>query len=139
MGAFVGNVGTLVGIVSGRSYLADMKFSVLATTHCPQSKTVGSLRKILWGMPDKEPDASKYVIGGCCISDEDPDFACINCDWQGLFGNERALDLDGLFAELEKYDFSDWMMSEQDKAREPAEEKSGVSIRNIKTALGQGA
>jgi hypothetical protein len=31
------------------------------------------------------------------------------------------------------------MMSEQDKAREPAEEKSGVSIRNIKAALGQGA
>ena len=48
---------------------------------------------------------------------------------------EGALDLDGLFAELEKYDFSDWMMSEQDKAREPAEEKSGVSMRNIKAAL----
>jgi hypothetical protein len=27
------------------------------------------------------------------------------------------------------------MMSEQDKAREPAEEKSGVSMRNIKSAL----
>jgi hypothetical protein len=27
------------------------------------------------------------------------------------------------------------MMSEQDKAREPAEEKSGVSMRNIKAAL----
>jgi inosose dehydratase len=48
---------------------------------------------------------------------------------------EGALDLDGLFAELEKYDFSDWMMSEQDKAREPAEEKSGVSMRNIKASL----
>jgi inosose dehydratase len=48
---------------------------------------------------------------------------------------EGALDLDGLFAELENYDFSDWMMSEQDKAREPAEEKSGVSMRNIKAAL----
>ena len=48
---------------------------------------------------------------------------------------EGALDLVGLFNELEKYDFSDWMMSEQDKAREPAEEKSGVSMRNIKAAL----
>jgi inosose dehydratase len=48
---------------------------------------------------------------------------------------DGALDLDGLFAELEKYDFSDWMMSEQDKAREPAEEKSGVSMRNIQAAL----
>jgi sugar phosphate isomerase/epimerase len=43
--------------------------------------------------------------------------------------------LPGLFKELAKIDFSDWMMSEQDKAREPAEEKSGVSMRNIKTAL----
>jgi hypothetical protein len=41
-------------------------------------------------MPDKEPDKTKYVIGGCCISDNDPEFACINCDWQGLLGNERA-------------------------------------------------
>ncbi len=48
---------------------------------------------------------------------------------------EGVLDLQGLFNELEKYGFSDWMMSEQDKAREPAEEKSGVSMRNIKAAL----
>ncbi|MEY4498000.1 MAG: hypothetical protein RJA40_105 [Actinomycetota bacterium] len=48
---------------------------------------------------------------------------------------EGVLDLQGLFNELEKYDFSDWMMSEQDKAREPAEEKSGVSMRNIQAAL----
>ena len=48
---------------------------------------------------------------------------------------EGALDLVGLFAELEKIGFSDWMMSEQDKAREPAEEKSGVSMRNIEAAL----
>jgi len=48
---------------------------------------------------------------------------------------EGILDLQGLINELEKYDFSDWMMSEQDKAREPAEEKSGVSMRNIKAAL----
>ena len=48
---------------------------------------------------------------------------------------EGALDLVGLFAELEKFGFSDWMMSEQDKAREPAEEKSGVSMRNIEAAL----
>lgn len=48
---------------------------------------------------------------------------------------EGALDLPGLFTELEKIEFTDWMMSEQDKAREPAEEKSGVSMRNIKAAL----
>jgi inosose dehydratase len=52
---------------------------------------------------------------------------------------EGALDLPGIFAELEKINYSGWIMSEQDKAREPAEEKSGVSMRNIKAALGKGA
>ncbi len=51
---------------------------------------------------------------------------------------EGVLDLAGFIAELEKIGFGDWMMSEQDKAREPAEEKSGVSMRNIKVALGKG-
>jgi inosose dehydratase len=48
---------------------------------------------------------------------------------------EGALDLQGIFNQLEKHGFSDWMMSEQDKAREPAEEKSGVSMRNIQAVL----
>lgn len=48
---------------------------------------------------------------------------------------EGTLDLTGLLTELEKIGFSDWLMSEQDKARDPAEEKSGVSMRNIKAAL----
>ena len=51
---------------------------------------------------------------------------------------EGVLDLAGFIAELEKIGFGDWMMSEQDKAREPAEEKSGISMRNIKVALGKG-
>lgn len=48
---------------------------------------------------------------------------------------EGALDMDGLFDALEKIEFSGWMMSELDKAREPAEEKSGVSMLNIQAAL----
>jgi hypothetical protein len=82
--------GQLWGNVSATSYLVEMKFSLLAVTDCPRCNTKGSLRKILWGMPDKEPDQTKYVVGGCCISDNDPEYACINCDWQGLLGNERA-------------------------------------------------
>jgi hypothetical protein len=91
VGAFVGNAGTCVGNVSGRSYVEVMKFSLLATTHCPSCQTKGSLRKILWGMPEKEPDPSKYVLGGCCITGDDPGYACINCEWQGILGSERDL------------------------------------------------
>lgn len=82
--------GPLWGNVSPINYLVDMRFSKLAVTECPQCNSKGSLRKILWGMPENEPDESKYVIGGCCISENDPDYACINCDWQGLLGNEHA-------------------------------------------------
>jgi glycosyltransferase involved in cell wall biosynthesis len=60
-------------------------------------------------------------------------------DYLFVPAGEGVLDLPGLFAELEKINYSGWIMSEQDKAREPAEEKSGVSMRNIKAALGQGA
>lgn len=30
-------------------------------------------------MPSEEPDPSKYVVGGCLISDEMPDYRCLKC------------------------------------------------------------
>lgn len=48
---------------------------------------------------------------------------------------EGILELTGLFTQLEKIGFSNWLMSEQDKARDPAEEKSGISLKNIEKAL----
>ena len=30
-------------------------------------------------MPSEEPDVSRYVLGGCCISDDVPDYRCLNC------------------------------------------------------------
>ena len=44
---------------------------------CPECKTEGSLRRIIWGMPDGPVDESKYVIGGCII--EDLTYECIQC------------------------------------------------------------
>lgn len=46
-----------------------------------------------------------------------------------------ALDLDGLFDSLNQVGFSGWLMSEQDSAWEPSEEKSLESYRNIERAL----
>ena len=44
------------------------------------------MRMILWGIPAEEPDPSKYVVGGCCVSPTgvDPTHECINCGWQGF-------------------------------------------------------
>lgn len=84
---------------------------------------------------DVDPEVLKRLIAG----EYERMHVAVEDHYLFVPAGEGALDLPGLFNELAKIDFSDWMMSEQDKAREPAEEKSGVSMRNIKAALGKGA
>jgi inosose dehydratase len=80
---------------------------------------------------DVDPEVLKRLIAG----EYERMHVAVEDHYLFVPAGEGALDLPGLFNELAKIDFSDWMMSEQDKAREPAEEKSGVSMRNIKAAL----
>jgi inosose dehydratase len=80
---------------------------------------------------DVDPEILKKLIAG----EYEGMHVAVEDHYLFVPAGEGALDLPGLFKELAKIDFTDWMMSEQDKAREPAEEKSGVSMRNIKTAL----
>ena len=54
---------------------------------CPGCSEIGTLRKIIYGMPDPESfDFEKYAVGGCCINGDgsDPDISCRACDWSGL-------------------------------------------------------
>jgi hypothetical protein len=54
---------------------------------CPGCEEEGTLRKILYGMPDQETfDFEKYVVGGCVMNGagSDPDIACRVCDWTGI-------------------------------------------------------
>ena len=54
---------------------------------CPGCEEEGTLRKILYGMPDPETfDFEKYAVGGCCFNGDgsDPDIACRECDWSGF-------------------------------------------------------
>ena len=54
---------------------------------CPECQQVGTLRKIIYGMPDPETfDFEKYAVGGCCISGVglDPDLQCKQCEWEGF-------------------------------------------------------
>ena len=46
---------------------------------CPECLSETGIRKIMYGMPMEEPDPSKYVVGGCLISDDMPDYRCIKC------------------------------------------------------------
>ena len=54
---------------------------------CPECGQIGTLRTILYGMPDPESfDFEKYAVGGCCVSPDgiDPDIRCTECEWSGV-------------------------------------------------------
>ena len=50
---------------------------------CPACNSADGIRKIVYGLPDGPLDEEKFVIGGCCITDEDPTRKCIRCGWKG--------------------------------------------------------
>jgi hypothetical protein len=54
---------------------------------CPTCSSSNSLREIVYGMPSSEIDETKFVIGGCCVSDSDPTVRCNACGWEGEFKN----------------------------------------------------
>ncbi len=62
---------------------------------CPNCGGIGTLRTLIFGMPDPaEFDFENYEVGGCCLNDDgyDPDIACRKCGWFGfasLFLNDR--------------------------------------------------
>ena len=54
---------------------------------CQECEEIGTLRKIIYGMPDPEFfDFEKYAVGGCCIFGNglDPDIQCRSCEWSGF-------------------------------------------------------
>ena len=67
--------------VGGGFYISNVNLK-----NCPSCKTKGSIRQILWGMPDFEnmPDPNKYLIGGCVLTGFDPTHECIKCGWQKM-------------------------------------------------------
>ena len=56
-------------------------------TTCPNCGASGSLREIIYGLPAEPVDETKYAVGGCCISDNDPTLRCIECGWEGEYIN----------------------------------------------------
>ena len=58
----------------------------LSITPCPSCGEVGGLKRILYGMPGQDFNYGKYIVGGCVISERDPEIGCVNCGWEGLRG-----------------------------------------------------
>ena len=56
----------------------------LSAASCPSCGAVGVLKKIVYGMPNSDFDFEKYIVGGCCVTDNDPEIGCVKCGWKGL-------------------------------------------------------
>lgn len=50
---------------------------------CPDCSSSTGLREIVYGLPDGPIAEEKYVVGGCCVTDNDPTLKCIECGWEG--------------------------------------------------------
>ena len=59
---------------------------ILATAACPECGQVGTVRKIIYGMPGPDFDFEKYEVGGCVVTGHDPQHACRECGWSGTLG-----------------------------------------------------
>ena len=58
----------------------------LSATSCPSCGVKGGLKKILYGMPGQDFDFEKYIVGGCCVTERDPEIGCVKCGWEGMRG-----------------------------------------------------
>lgn len=56
-----------------------------------------NISKILWGMPlwtpklEQDLESKKVVLGGCCITDNDPTYYCNDCG-KGIFYPTKNLE-----------------------------------------------
>jgi hypothetical protein len=67
--------------------MSKTRRSALKMLVCPECGQIGTLRQIIYGMPDPEHfDFEKYAVGGCCRNGDgsDPDISCRECDWSGF-------------------------------------------------------
>lgn len=76
---------------------------------CPDCSSSTGLRKIAYGIPIFQDgtastmDESKYVLGGCCVTDDDPTLRCIECGWEG----ENVNNAPGLGKEIRMVELQD--------------------------------
>lgn len=66
-------------VVSGHDYPHSM------SRVCPKCTSVLGLREIIYGLPAEAIDETKFAVGGCCLSNNDPTVRCIECGWEGEY------------------------------------------------------
>ena len=56
---------------------------------CPTCGSSDDVREYLYGMPSEEPDPAKYVVGGCLVWEDMPDYKCISCSTDFYKNSEK--------------------------------------------------
>ena len=65
--------------------MTTKRYKRISNIACPACSEIGTLRKIIYGMPDPETfDFEKYAVGGCLVEENQPDIRCRDCGWSGL-------------------------------------------------------
>jgi len=54
----------------------------LSSLACPECGEIGTLRKIIYGMPSDDFNFDKFIFGGCIVSEAD--IGCPKCEWSGI-------------------------------------------------------
>ena len=67
--------------------MSEKKPITFKTAPCPGCGTIGSIRRIIWGVPSADFDFSKHAIGGQCIPENPHEIACSECPWSGWRGS----------------------------------------------------
>lgn len=60
------------------------KYVRLSTRSCPLCNEKGGLKRIVFGMPSWDFDFERYIVGGCCVTERDPEIGCVKCGWKGM-------------------------------------------------------
>ncbi len=60
-----------------------MKRVRIRNAKCPACGVVGTLKRIIFGLPGDDFDFDKYISGGCIVTDDDPEVGCVTCGWEG--------------------------------------------------------
>ena len=60
------------------------KYVRLTAASCPSCREKGGIKNIVFGMPNSDFDFEKYIVGGCCVTDDDPEIGCVKCGWRGM-------------------------------------------------------
>jgi len=62
--------------------MSDVK-QWMTTAVCKVCNAVGTIRRIQYGYATQEmANNQDIVLGGCCVTDNDPKYACTACHWK---------------------------------------------------------